>query len=90
VQKTGVLDLEVTASTRRYAQSLPTFAATLLSGGKVTITASQIVALSNLLKTAVLGGYYSSEEGQQLAQLLGAFLGDRKHTQQLAAITRAL
>ena len=59
------------------------FSEALESGGKVLLTASQVIALDSLLAGPIATtGFFCSPEGLQYGSRRSSFLGTRKHRQQ--------
>jgi len=69
----------------RYAMEfiIPAFVQAILSGGKVDLTNTALVALISELTAAAVAGAFSNTAGQDLTSLRDAFQADRKHRRQL-------
>lgn len=88
VEENDVSDVIVTnfnnAITRYAAEYLiPAFVEAILTGGKVDLTNTALVALISELTAAAVAGAFSNSAGQDLTSLRDAFQADRKHRRQL-------
>jgi len=88
VEENDVSDVIVTNfnnTITRYAAEyiIPAFVEAILSGGKVDLTNTALVALISELTAAAVAGAFSNNAGQDLSSLRDAFQADRKHRRQL-------
>ena len=80
-----VINLNFNNSITRYAMEylIPAFVEAALTGGKVDLTNTALVALVTELTAAAVAGAFSNTAGQDLTSLRDAFQADRKHRRQL-------
>jgi hypothetical protein len=88
VEENDVSDVIVTNFNNgitRYAMEfiIPAFVEAILTGGKVDLTNTALVALISELTAAAVAGAFSNTAGQDLTSLRDAFQADRKHRRQL-------
>ena len=80
-----VININFNNAITRYAMEylLPAFVQAMITGGKVDLTNTALVALIDVLVSAGTGGSFSNTAGQDLTALRDAFHTDRKHRRQL-------
>jgi hypothetical protein len=80
-----VININFNNAITRYAMEylLPAFVEAMITGGKVDLTNTALVALIDVLVNAGTAGAFSNTAGQDLTALRDAFQTDRKHRRQL-------
>lgn len=80
-----VVNLNFNNAVTRYAMEyiIPAFVQAMITGGKVDLTNTALVALIDVLVNAGTGGSFANTAGQDLTALRDAFQTDRKHRRQL-------
>lgn len=84
VEQTGVLNFSNSVSPHRFGLAIPSISDSLITSGKIDLTAGAITTLISLLTAAVAGGNYTNNAQQNLVALIDALLSFRKRRKQLS------